>query len=64
MCACSGKRTPQVPQVLLTDIEIPDRSQIATNGDLVRVILLDEEAMRLKNADLAIVRKLLEQPDE
>lgn len=64
MCACSGKRTPQVPQVLLADIEIPDRSHIAANGDLVRVILLDEEAMRLKNADLAAVRQMLESGDE
>lgn len=45
--------------VLLEDIEIPDRSRMATNGDLVRLLLLDEEAMRLKNADLAAVRKML-----
>lgn len=63
-CACSGSQTPKQallpPAALLGDIEIPDRSQIVTNGDMVRVILLDEEAMRLKNADLAAFRKYLE----
>lgn len=46
---------------LLGPIELPDRSQIKTNGDLVRVLMLDEEAITMKNGDLAIVRKLLEQ---
>lgn len=48
------------PTELLADIEIPDRSGIRTNGDLVRVILADEEAMRMKNADLAAYRHYLE----
>lgn len=52
------------PTELLADIEIPDRSGIATNGDMVRIILRDEEAMRLKNADLAAFRSYLDASHE
>lgn len=44
------------PEALLMDIEIPDRSNAKTAGDLVRIIVADEQAMLLKNADLAALR--------
>lgn len=44
------------PAELLCDIEIPDRSQAQTAGDLVRIVILDETAMKMKNADLAVLR--------
>lgn len=49
---------------LLQPIELPDRSGIRTNGDMVRVLMLDEEAISLKNGDLAVLRKMLEQAND
>lgn len=39
------------------DIEIPSREGLKTAGDLVRIVLADETVMRMKNADLAALRK-------
>lgn len=44
------------PEVLLQDIEIPSRANAKTAGDLVRLLLADEQAMRLKNADMKVLR--------
>lgn len=45
-------------------IELPSRHNLRTVGDMVRVLLADEEAIALKNADLEALReyrgKLLE----
>lgn len=48
------------PEALLEPIELPDRSKIATAGDMVMVILADEKAIALKNADLAALREYRE----
>lgn len=45
------------PEELLTDIKLPDRTHIATVGDMARVILEDEEVILLKNADLKVLRE-------
>lgn len=42
-------------------IELPDRSKARTAGDLVRIIVADEKAIRLKNADLEALRAYLEE---
>lgn len=44
------------PSELIADIEIPDRSKMETVGDMVRIIIADEEAMQAKNADLKALR--------
>lgn len=44
----------------MSDIEIPDRSQMMTVGDMVRIIIADEEAMQAKNADLKALRSYTE----
>lgn len=41
----------------MADMEIPDRAAIETVGDMAVIILEDEKIMRLKNADLAALRK-------
>lgn len=41
----------------MEDIRIPDRTKVATVGDMAILILEDEKAMRLKNADLAALRE-------
>lgn len=48
------------PIELLEDIEIPDRSNMKTVGDMIRIILADDEAMQAKNADLKALRKYTE----
>lgn len=45
---------------LMTDIEIPDRSKMKTVGDMVRIILADEQVMQEKNADLKALRNYTE----
>lgn len=42
-------------------IELPDRSKVKTAGDLVRIVIEDERAIKLKNADLEALRKYLEE---
>lgn len=44
----------------MTDIEIPDRSNMKKVGDMFRIILADEEAMAAKNADLKALRNYTE----
>lgn len=64
---CSGKN-PTLPQKalfnppmeLMNDIEIPDRSKMKTVGDMVRVILADEQVIQEKNADLKALRNYTE----
>lgn len=41
----------------MADIEIPDRSKMKTVGDMIRIIIADEEAIMLKNADLKALRE-------
>lgn len=41
-------------------ISLPDRSGISTVGDMARVIVEDERAIRLKNADLEALRQWAE----
>lgn len=52
------------PAELMEPIELPSRHNLRTVGDMVRVLLADEEAIALKNADLEALReyrgKLLE----
>ena len=50
-------KTPIPPSELMADMEIPDRAAIETVGDMAVIILEDEKIMRLKNADLAALRK-------
>lgn len=63
LCSCAGKE-PQTrhivfnpPQELLQDVEIPSRDNLKTVGDMARLILADEQAMRMKNADLQALRE-------
>lgn len=44
----------------MADIEVPDRSQMQTVGDMVRIIIADEEVMLAKNADLKALRSYTE----
>lgn len=48
------------PIELMADIEIPDRSNMKTVGDMVKIILADEEAMQVKNMDLKALRSYTE----
>lgn len=48
------------PIELMADIEIPDRSNMKTVGDMVKIILADEEAMQAKNMDLKALRSYTE----
>lgn len=41
----------------MADIEIPDRSSMKTVGDMVRIIIADEEVIMLKNADMKALRE-------
>lgn len=41
----------------MSEIEMPARDSMKTNGDMARVILADEEAIRAKNADLRALRE-------
>lgn len=41
----------------MAPIEIPDRANIETVGDMAVIILEDEKRMRLKNADLKALRE-------
>ncbi|WP_206214318.1 hypothetical protein [Desulfovibrio sp. ZJ369] len=45
------------PAVLLDDIELPPRDGAKTVGDLVRIVIADEAAINLKNADLQALRE-------
>lgn len=45
------------PEILLRPIELPDRTKMKTVGDMILVILEDEKAIRLKNADLQALRE-------
>ncbi len=64
MCLCSCAAPEQStrhivfnpPAELLEDVRIPEREQLRTVGDMARLILEDEQAMRLKNADLKALR--------
>lgn len=40
----------------MADIELPDRSNMKKIGDMVRIILADEEVIQAKNADLKALR--------
>lgn len=42
---------------LLDDIELPPRDGAKTVGDLVRIVIADEAAINLKNADLQALRE-------
>ena len=44
------------PERLLQDIELPSRANIKTTGDMARIIIADEEAIAMKNADLKALR--------
>lgn len=44
------------PAALLDDIELPPRDGARTVGDLVRMVIADEAAINLKNADLKALR--------
>lgn len=41
----------------MAPIELPPRKNLRTNGDLIRLLLADEEAIALKNADLQALRE-------
>ena len=43
--------------ILLDDIKLPSRASIKTVGDMTRVLIEDEEAIKLKNADLQSLRE-------
>lgn len=45
---------------LLNDIVLPSRTGIRTVGDMAQIILDDEKAIRMKNADLAALRTFYE----
>ena len=44
------------PAALLDDITLPPRDGAKTVGDLVRIVIADEAAINLKNADLKALR--------
>lgn len=44
------------PASLLEPIRLPPRTDLATVGDMARCLLADEEAIALKNVDLAALR--------
>ena len=44
------------PVALLDDIQLPPRDGAKTVGDLVRIVIADEAAINLKNADLKALR--------
>lgn len=48
------------PIELMADIELPDRSNMKKIGDMVRIILADEEVIQAKNADLKALRNYTE----
>ena len=55
-CACSARTARPVvqftpPEELLMDTEVPSRDGAATVGDLVRLLVRDEAAIRQCNAD-------------
>lgn len=59
---CSSAAKPKTlvfcpPAILLDDLKIPSRQGIKTVGDMARLILSDERAMRQKNADLQALRE-------
>lgn len=57
-CAPSTKPVcPAPPLELLVPIELPDRSQAKTQGDLVRLLVEDQNAIERKNADLGVLRE-------
>lgn len=58
-CGSSGTKTIKFlpPEILLQDIQIPERKSIETVGDMAKLIIEDEKAMRLKNADMAALRQ-------
>lgn len=57
-CAPSTKPVcPAPPLALLEPIELPDRSQAKTQGDLVRLLVQDQNAIERKNADLGVLRE-------
>lgn len=57
-CAPSAKPVcPAPPLELLSLIELPDRSQAKTQGDLVRLLVQDQNAIERKNADLGVLRE-------
>ena len=59
-CAPSTKPVcPAPPLELLQPIELPDRSQAKTQGDLVRLLIQDQNVIERKNADLGVVREYL-----
>lgn len=61
--ACAGANQappPRPPLELLAPMAIPDREQIKTVGHMAQIILEDEKVMRMKNADLAAARELLQ----
>ena len=45
------------PAALLDDIKLPPRDGAKTVGDLVRIVIADEAAINLKNADLQALRE-------
>lgn len=62
--ACSARTEPPAqtrtflpPAALLDDIELPRRDGAKTVGDLVRIVIADEAAINLKNADLLALRE-------
>lgn len=44
----------------MNDIEMPDRTKMKTVGDMVRIILADEQVIQEKNADLKALRNYTE----
>lgn len=47
----------QPPIELMADVQLPDRSNMKTVGDMIRIIIADEEVIRFKNADLKALRE-------
>lgn len=45
------------PAILLDDVKIPSRQEMKTVGDMARLILADEQAMKNKNADMQALRE-------
>lgn len=43
----------------MADINLPDRSNMKTVGDMIRIIIADEEAISLKNADMKALREYM-----
>lgn len=57
LCACACNTAPTItpPLELLAPMQLPSRSNIKTNADLMRLLLEDERVIASKNSDLLLV---------